>query len=447
MAKLFVPSVRCPVCSRANDSDFRFCQHCGYKRKIFSLVKKSDTLKLDLDSIDKWLQQLLNFDQATSYSRQKDSLQKELEAFLSALPGQVSLATVSPWDICRFLTCKDKDGRTQIHHNGCKFVGQRGKQTCGCPLRLSYKTVDSYIGKLRSIFHAIGRDGEWDKRLGLGNPAADKSVKDYLRVVTAEQLRARVTPKQATPFFVDKLTQLSLFLERRLAQSSNKPLQCFIIARDQAYFKTAFFSGDRPGDLGQVKVVEILCFPNDDGFLFNHVWGKTLRDGDQNVSGIRRNLQSVICPIRGIQHYVDIARGMQVDLTRGYLFRPTTPDGGILDATLTSVTAEARLKLYLNEMGESDGETLHGFRSGCAITLALSGAELTEIMDHVGWNRSHTALHYLQLAKVLKPSGASAKLASSEVMNVNNTWTDMNELKRFLCAFPSVSPQKRPLSD
>lgn len=105
MAKLFVPSVRCPVCSRANDSDFRFCQHCGYKRKIFSLVKKSDTLKLDLDSIDKRLQQLLNFDQATSYSRQKDSLQKELEAFLSALPGQVSLATVSPWDICRFLTC------------------------------------------------------------------------------------------------------------------------------------------------------------------------------------------------------------------------------------------------------------------------------------------------------------------------------------------------------
>ena len=85
--------------------------------------------------------------------------------------------------------------------------------------------MDSYIGKLRSIFHAIGRDGEWDKRLGLGNPAADKSVKDYIRVVTAEQLRARVTPKQATPFFVDKLTQLSLFLERRLAQSSNKPLQ------------------------------------------------------------------------------------------------------------------------------------------------------------------------------------------------------------------------------
>ena len=97
--------------------------------------------------------------------------------------------------------------------------------------------------------------------MGLGNLAADKSVKDYFRLVTAEQLQARITPKQATPFFVDKLTQLSLFLDRQLGEADT-PLQKFIIARDQAYFKTACFSGD----LGQVKVPEILRFPNDDGF-------------------------------------------------------------------------------------------------------------------------------------------------------------------------------------
>ena len=33
---------------------------------------------------------------------------------------------------------------------------------------------------------------------------------------------------------------------------------------------------------------EILRFPYDDGFLFNHVWGKTLIDGDNNVFGIKR---------------------------------------------------------------------------------------------------------------------------------------------------------------
>ena len=90
-----------------------------------------------------------------------------------------------------------------------------------------------------------------------------------LRLVTAEQLQARVTPKQATPFFVDKLTRL---VKRSLGNSKSN-IERFIVARDQAYFKTAFFSGDRPGDLGQVKTPEILRFPNDDGFLFNHIWG------------------------------------------------------------------------------------------------------------------------------------------------------------------------------
>ena len=63
-----------------------------------------------------------------------------------------------------------------------------------------------------------------------------------------------------------------------------------------------------------------LAFPNDDGFLFNHIWGKTLRDEDGNVFGVRRNAQVEICPIKGIEHYMEVTRGIRVDLTCGYLF-------------------------------------------------------------------------------------------------------------------------------
>ena len=59
---------------------------------------------------------------------------------------------------------------------------------------------------------------------------------------------------------------------------------------------------------------------------------------------------------------------------------------------------EARLNGYLKEMGSDDGETLYGFRAACAITPALSGAELSEITDQVRWTRRHTTLHNLQLA-------------------------------------------------
>ena len=105
-----------------------------------------------------------------------------------------------------------------------------------------------------------------------------------------------------------------------------KSVEGFIVARDRAYFTMAFFSGDQPGDLSLVQVPGILHFPNDDGLLFNHVWGKTLRSGDQNVFGIRRNL--IECP--SIGQYIDVAQQMHVDLIRGYLFRPATPNGGMI---------------------------------------------------------------------------------------------------------------------
>ena len=247
------------MCQHANDSDFRFCQLCGYQREYIRTVV-SRSLTINLEQIDRRLNQLQNFDKAISYSKQKDSLQKELETFLAGLPGRVTLATVTPRDLCRFQIFKDAHGKTQVHHHGCSFLGQRRIQSCECPVRLSCKTVDSYIGKLRSIFHASGRDGEWDKRLGLGNPAADKSRKDYLRLVTAEQLQARVTPKQATPFFVDKLAQLSVHLQCAL-NNAPIPSQRFIVARDQAYFKTVSLVAIGPATLGRSRLRKFFDFP------------------------------------------------------------------------------------------------------------------------------------------------------------------------------------------
>ena len=63
-------------------------------------VKK---VNVDLECIDQRLRQLMDFDRATSYAKQKDSLQKEFESFLASLPGHVTLATVTPRDVCRFL--------------------------------------------------------------------------------------------------------------------------------------------------------------------------------------------------------------------------------------------------------------------------------------------------------------------------------------------------------
>ncbi len=129
-------------------------------------------------------------------------------------------------------------------------------QMCG------YHVVDSFIGKLRAIFKLAGCDGNWDVALGLGNPT-----------FTSEQLQAAITPQQATPLFVHKLL-LSRHIHRQMTTPGVSALALFTFARDDAFFKTLFFSGDRAHNLNAVKTQEILRFPCDDGLLFNHVWRK-----------------------------------------------------------------------------------------------------------------------------------------------------------------------------
>lgn len=92
----------------------------------------------------------------------------------------------------------------------------------------------------------------------------------------------------------------------------------------------AFFSGDRPGDMGQLQVPEIPMMM----VIYLTMFGVRLRDGDANVFGIRRNPLVTICPIKGIELYMDTARQLDIDLTSGYIFRPTTSNGGIQDSPL-----------------------------------------------------------------------------------------------------------------
>lgn len=402
-----------------------------------------------MPSIDRRVAELQEKHLSTAYAKQKQSLKDELEDFLHALPGKKTMFTATPIDVCRFLVYKDHCGKSQLHSQVCPNVAKRGLSSCSCPRRLAYGTVDSYIGKLRAIFSDAGRQGDWNRALHLGNPAADDLVKLYLKQVTAEQLQAHSTPKQALPIFPDKLLQLSRSLEKSILRPSLSPSEIFILARDQAFFKALFYSGDRAGDLGLVKTSEIARFPDDSGLLFNHVWGKTLRDGSQNLFGMRRHPNPTLCPVRGIELYVSIAGELSVDLSAGYLFRPTDPQGHVLNRPLSSSAAAARLKLYLRQANIDSGETLHSFRSGCALTLTFAGSRLADVMSHVGWSSPATARYYLQLANILK-AGAPADLLSQNVSPDNpaaDIYRDFNHLKNFILAFPSTELLKRKAPD
>ena len=69
-------------------------------------------------------------------------------------------------------------------------------------------------------------------------------------------------------------------------------------------------------------------------------------------------------------------------------------------SSLDSSAAQDRLDSTDGQLhGKLSGSrfTLHGFRSGAAVSMALSDVFLYGIMDDVGWKSSRTALHYIKL--------------------------------------------------
>ena len=70
--------------------------------------------------------------------------------------------------------------------------------------------MDSYIGKLRSIFNKLGRTG-------MSNPLSHSTIKEYLKFVREEQAQQPLRPRQAVPLFYDKFVHLITYLRGLIA--------------------------------------------------------------------------------------------------------------------------------------------------------------------------------------------------------------------------------------
>ena len=272
--------------------------------------------------------------------------------------------------------------------------------------------------------------------MNIGHPATHWSVKRYLADIKEEQLKARVVPRQAEPVFLEDLRRISACIHAQFKSLALTPSYIYILARDQAVFKALFFAGDRASDLLGLKTVDIRRFPDNSGFLFNHVWTKTLRSGDPHVFAFKRGRNKLVCPVAGIELYFSICKCLGLRLDPGFLFRSVTRSGKVSSEALSSAAVQARLNEYLSLDSAFANRriTLHGFRSEAAVSLALSGVSLHEIMDHIGWKSSKTALHYIKLGRVLNPAGAASRLSELDPAR-GEEYRRLNNLCGFTQAF------------
>lgn len=445
--RLWLPAAQCPECAYPNDYSFVFCQRCGYHRKCVDQRIETQKVSIDLPEIDERISSLRQTAESKPYAKQKSSLLMELESFLYSLPSPKNPLGATPDDLVRFLVWKDKKGKTKVHTPSCDLFGSKSKTQCPCPTRLSAGTVDTLIGKLRSLFTDMGRGGEWNELLGVGNPAAHKRVKQYLLEVREEQASARVTPKQAIPIFLDKLSRLCSYLREKTFSPSLPAIQRFLFARDLSFFSLDFFAGDRASDLGRIFTKEILSSSDKNTLLFRHTFGKTLRGKDTNVFMIKRCNSPSVCPVNNLYIYIQLCDLMGINLRDGYLFRVSDKKGQVLDSPFLGSASANRLSLHLRSLNIHQGETMHSFRGGCSITLSLLGVSPQDISRHVGWKSLVTTEYYSQCDKVMDPGRAATALAraassdsndcaSSLTSPTTDLFTAKNELQGWELAFP-----------
>ena len=111
---------------------------------------------------------------------------------------------------------------------------------------------------------------------------------------------------------------------------------------------------------------------------------------------------------------------MKIPIRQGYLFRPLPPQEYVQPLPFDSSVAQGRLHFYVERRLHVFGNrkvTLHGLRNGCAISLAMAGADIETVMDHVGWKTSSMPVDITgnyrrqnELLGFLKPSRGFGKL-------------------------------------
>jgi hypothetical protein len=243
-------------------------------------------------------------------------------------------------------------------------------------------------------------------------------VKAYIDGVLLEQARGRVMVKQAVPMLIGKLYLILCFLHRKLLDNLSKG-ERFNTLRDIAFLSMQFFAGDRVCDLAETYTQDLKILPGS-GIRVVHFVGKVLRGKSQNAFTIPVVKDKLICPVRSVKSYVDGAKLIGVDLSKGYLFRHADRRGLVPKSKVHYSHIGPRLKTVLKTLHVDNGETPHSLRAGSALALMASRSSALEIMSHVGWSTSKM-LHYYARTEACLSSSMAGKLALPGVASAAST--------------------------
>ena len=227
-------------------------------------------------------------------------------------------------------------------------------------------------------------------RMMQGNPANSVLVERYLDFVEKEQAKSGVTTKRPVIMLLHKLQALSNALAAAAMDPSLSLAARLQLRQDRAWIIMAQLSSIRNMQIGDTRVANT-AFTDvmRSGILLNYTWGKTLRDGSEQLVLLPACPGDIaVCPVAAITQYLALARFNGWDMAEGFLFSPIDPvSAARLPGPGLSAAMSVRFTAYLHRWHLFAGETMAGTRGGGAVeALTAGGVSEPEVQVRAGWS-------------------------------------------------------------
>ena len=362
------------------------------------IADRKAALELLVEDKPHYREKCKEFDKFTSFVASRQDIRLRRSSVFEALPG----------DVIDYFISRDVsgNGRTVVHKVDCETRGFSG--TCACPSRLSAETVRTMVSKIRTMFYELGCAGPWNAESCTGNPADSRAVNQMVVAVQEEQAKAgcMVMSARRRALLPEKLKLLvhAMEEEAKRFQRQGKLVDFIRRKQDIAWLCVQYRSMNRGAELSALRIGNTVFGPNDCCVVFQFTFSKIMRDGSSNEFAVQAIPGDPTCPVEALKEYVKLSRlYLRWDWTveGAFVFASFGASGVRSSVPVTAGAYAQRFQTYLVRAGLKEDETLHGLRAAGALTAALKGWTISEIMQQGYWKNPATALQYVGLLRLI----------------------------------------------
>ncbi len=241
---------------------------------------------------------------------------------------------------------------------------------------------------INTLRHRLAALSRWHQDHGFADPTKDPKIRQIIKGIRAIHPSQE---KRAKPMELDILQHICdwLCVAENSAMDRGNSSEVLRHSRNRALILLGFWRGFRADELVNLRIEFIEIVPGEGLTCFLQ-----RSKGDRHLDGRQFSCPALsrLCPVEAVEHWLSLS-----ELKGGPLFRKINRWGQLSDTGLAPGSIIPVLRQQLVQAGIVDARAFssHSLRRGFANWARLSGWDIRELMDYVGWRDIKAAMRYL----------------------------------------------------